>query len=249
MILLIDDDLKLCQLLIDYLARENFPAEATSDPEKGIVMALSRQYSMIILDVMMPKMSGFDVLRQIRHELDTPVMMLTGRCEDVDRIIGLELGADDYLSKPFNHRELVARIRAIQRRTDKNQNMMVHNAHNNEFNSKISTGDIIMDLTAREVWKNGKRLDLTSVEFSILSILLKHCGNVVSREELAAKGLYRKYSINDRSIDVHVGSLRRKLGRKIGDFERIKGVRGIGYMYTYCQNPEELTEETPCNCY
>ena len=239
MILFIDDDLELCQLLIDYLARENYPAEAASDPEKGIMMALSKQYSLIILDVMMPKLNGFDVLRRIRQERDTPVMMLTGRCEDVDRIIGLELGADDYLSKPFNHRELVARIRAIQRRTEKSRNNTLDDT-NNEYNSKICTGDIMMDLRAREVWKNGKRLELTSVEFSILSILLKHCGNVVSREELAAKGLYRKYSFNDRSIDVHVGKLRRKLGRKIGDYERIKGVRGIGYMYTYCQSSETL---------
>ena len=227
-ILVIDDDIELCELLTDYLSREGFDVKTANHGEQGADQALAEDYALVVLDVMLPGMNGFDVLRKIRATSKLPVIMLTARGDDVDRIVGLELGADDYLPKPFNPRELVARIRAIQRRTE------VQSAGPNKTSgqsSEVSVGDILLSTVNRSVKRNGEPLELTSVEFTLLEVLLRQAGQVISREDLVEKALGRRLSAYDRSIDVHVSALRKKLGHTYGNSERIKTVRGIGYLY------------------
>jgi len=224
-ILVIDDDIDLCELLTDYLTTEGFAVEVVHDGEAGAMQALARDYALVVLDVMLPGISGFEVLRRLRSASKTPVLMLTARGDDVDRIIGLEMGADDYLPKPFNPRELVARIRAVQRRTA--QAPATGNAA-----EVLVVGDVTLDLGARTVQVGGFPVELTSVEFSLLEALIQLAGQVVSREELSLQSLGRELNSCDRSIDVHVSSLRRKLGALGEENDRIKTVRGIGYFYT-----------------
>jgi len=226
-ILVIDDDVELCELLTDYLTPEGFQVETVHDGGRGAERALSGEQALVVLDLMLPGMSGFDVLRRIRAGSNVPVLMLTARGDDVDRIVGLEMGADDYLPKPFNPRELVARIRAIQRRAEP--------AREREFGKtaqRLVLGDVQLDPGARVVLQHGHPVALTSVEFTLLEVLLRASGQVVTREDLAKEVLGRPLSPYDRSIDVHISSLRRKLGRQFGDTERIKTVRGAGYVYT-----------------
>jgi len=225
-ILVIDDDTELCELLADYLKPEGFEVEAVYDSSVGIQRALSGEHSLVILDVMLPGMSGFDVLRQIRSGSKIPVLMLTARGDDVDRIVGLEMGADDYLPKPFNPRELVARIRAVQRRVSP-----VGNDAEKAGGGKIVVGDIELDSGAREARQSGRVLELTAVEFNLLEALIGEAGRVVSREDLVRKVLGRRLVAYDRSIDVHVSSLRKKLGHELAGLERIKTIRGVGYLY------------------
>lgn len=227
-ILVIDDDTDLCELLTDYLTAEGFAVTAVHDGEAGARRALEGDFALVVLDVMLPQMSGFDVLRRIRGTSAVPVLMLTARGDDVDRIVGLEMGADDYLPKPFNPRELVARIRAIQRRAERQP------AAGSDVGADrlLAVGDVELDLGARTVRQGERAVDLTSVEFSLLEILLAAAGRVVSREELSQQALGRRLSPYDRSIDVHVSSLRRKLGPAVDDEERIKTVRGVGYIYS-----------------
>jgi len=235
-ILVIDDDVELCDLLTDYLTPEGFQVEAVHDGERGAERALSGEHALVVLDVMLPGVSGFDVLRRIRAGSKVPVLMLTARGDDVDRIVGLEMGADDYLPKPFNPRELVARIRAIQRRVEPRRERELGSGKPAE---KIVVGDVQLDPGARVVLQCGHPVELTSVEFSLLEVLLRASGQVVTREELAKEVLGRRLSPYDRSIDVHVSSLRRKLGHQLGDAERIKTVRGVGYLYTHPLDPGE----------
>lgn len=227
-ILVIDDDLELCELLAEYLAPEGFEVETVNDGESGAEKALTEEYGLVVLDVMLPKMNGFDVLRHIREQSKIPVIMLTARGDDIDRIVGLEMGADDYLPKPFNPRELVARIRAIQRRAETSGEKEAKTPGGEH----LEIGDLILKSSSREVVCSGSEIDLTSVEFSLLETLLHHAGQVVSREELVAQVLGRKLSPYDRSIDVHISSLRKKLGPLEQGQERIKTVRGVGYQYT-----------------
>jgi len=227
-ILVIDDDTELCELLIDYLQPEGFAVSVMHQAQEGLDCALSGEHDMVVLDVMLPGMSGFEVLRHIRAGSTVPVLMLTARGEEIDRIIGLEMGADDYLPKPFNPRELLARIRAIQRRSETS----LLEAGQQSRAEKLTVGDINLDPGARSVVKNGGNVELTTVEFSLLHELLKTAGQVVSREELTEKVLDRKLSTFDRSIDVHVSSLRKKLGHEVKGRERIKTIRGVGYLYT-----------------
>lgn len=228
-ILLIDDDTELCELLSDYLGPEGFEVTPVHDGGQGLQTAISEegQYDLIVLDIMLPGMNGFEVLRRLRSQSDTPVLMLTARDEEVDRIVGLEMGADDYLAKPFNPRELIARARAILRRTkdhsDRNAALFAP--------AKIIVGDIELDTGTRVVQRNGEQLELTSVEFSFLEMLLRGAGHVVTREQLAESVLGRSLTAYDRSVDVHLSSLRKKLGHKVGEIERIKTVRGVGYIY------------------
>lgn len=227
-ILIIDDDIELCELLNDYLRGEGFEVETVQTGEQGAVQALSGEYSLVVLDVMLPGLNGFDVLRKIRETSKLPVIMLTARGDDVDRIVGLELGADDYLPKPFNPRELVARIRAIQRRTDQHRSITSVADPSNEVN----VGDVTLSTVNRSVRRGGESIELTSVEFTLLEVLLRQAGQVISREDLVEKALGRRLSTYDRSIDVHVSALRKKLGHHYGSTERIKTIRGIGYLYT-----------------
>jgi two-component system response regulator CpxR len=228
MILVIDDDRDLCELLDEYLTREGFRIEAVHDGKKGIEKALTGSYGVVVLDVMLPGAhDGFDVLKQMRARTNTPVLMLTARGDDVDRIIGLEMGADDYLPKPFNPRELVARLRAILRRTSMESGRVSAGV----TSVRHWVGDVEMDVGMRTVLRAGEAVDLTSVEFSLLETLLFKAGHIVTRDELTKTVLGRSLTPYDRSIDVHVSKLRKKLGRESGGMQRIKSIRGSGYVY------------------
>ena len=226
-VLIIDDDFELCSLVSEYLEPEGFKVESVHDGETGLQRAQNGNYLLVVLDVMLPGMSGFDVLRRIRATSRVPVLLLTARGEDVDRIVGLEIGADDYLPKPFNPRELVARIRAVLRRTSADPKG-VGAARPPEI---LRIGDIELDPATRTVKHAGQPVDLTSVEFNLLEVLLREAGRVVTREELVSAVLSRKFSPFDRSIDMHVSKVRKKLGDMNGDTEHIKTVRGVGYIF------------------
>jgi len=223
-ILVVDDDVELCELLRDYLGSEGFAVEVANDGPAGLVAALSGRSGLVVLDVMLPGLSGFEVLRRLRERVAVPVVMLTARGDDVDRIVGLEMGADDYLPKPFNPRELVARIRAILRRAERPAGGTVEG-------EGLTVGDVELRRSSRTVLRGGEEVTLTGVEFALLDALLASAGRVVSRDELARKVLGREHSPYDRSIDVHMSNLRRKLGPGAGGAERIKTVRGSGYVY------------------
>jgi two-component system response regulator CpxR len=225
-ILIIDDDMELCELLHDYLAAEGFQVDAVHEGEEGAKRALTGEYGMVVLDVMLPGLNGFEVLRRIRGVSSTPVLMLTARGEDIDRIIGLEMGADDYLPKPFNPRELVARLRAIRRRVQPASEPAATQS------GILAVGDVMIDAGSRTVQRGDEQIAVTSVEFSVLEALLRVAGTVISRDELSLQALGRPLNSNDRSIDVHVSSLRKKLGPLGQNCERIKSVRGVGYLYT-----------------
>ncbi len=223
-LLIVDDDVELCDLIRTYLKADGLEAEAVHQADAGAQAALSGGYDMVLLDVGLPGQSGFDVLRRIRGESSIPVLMLTARGEDVDRIVGLELGADDYLPKPFNPRELVARIHAILRRS---------RATTGEAGvpDRLVVADIEMNIAARVVKRAGETVELTGVEFSLLEVLLRAAGKVVHRDDLFMQVLGRREMPDDRSLDMHVSNLRKKLGHKVGEIERIKTVRGMGYVY------------------
>ena len=226
-ILVVDDDTELCDLLIEYLEPEGFAIKAVHDPESGIRESLSGDHALVVLDVMLPGLSGFEVLRQIRKESSVPVLMLTARGDEIDRIVGLEIGADDYLPKPFNPRELIARIRAIQRRSEGPPQVGTAAARL----QRVTVGDVELDRGTRTVRRGGEPVDLTAVEFSLFEVLLEQAGQVVNRADLVKEVLGRSLSPYDRSIDVHISSLRKKLGHRVDERERIKTVRGIGYLY------------------
>jgi two-component system response regulator CpxR len=222
-VLLIDDDAELSKLLEEYLQSEQLHLDAAHDGPSGLQKALANQYAVVILDVMLPGMSGLDVLKQLRQKSSVPVLMLTARGSELDRILGLELGADDYLPKPFNPRELVARLRAILRRTS--------NAPGAGPAQPIQLADIELHPESRSVTCGGRPVSLTGAEFDLLHTFLRNPGKIISREDLTQAALGRPMSPMDRSIDVHVSNLRRKLGAYDGDQERIKAIRGSGYVY------------------
>ena len=222
-VLVVDDDVELCALVQEYLTAEGFSLKAVHDGEQGLQQALTNEYALVVLDVMLPGINGFEVLRRIRSVSKIPVLLLTARGEDVDRIVGLEIGADDYLPKPFNPRELVARIRAILRRTKRVTADVVP--------EMLSVGDVELDPATRSVQRAGQPVDLTSVEFNLLEVLLREAGRVVTRERLVNAVLSRKFMPFDRSIDMHVSKVRRKLGDSEEDGDHIKTIRGVGYMF------------------
>jgi two-component system response regulator CpxR len=226
-VLVVDDDAELCQLVTRYLTREGFEIGWAANGAVGVERALKEDFALIMLDVMMPGTDGFDVLQRIRQQSRTPVLMLTARGDTHDRVRGLEMGADDYLPKPFEPAELVARIRAILRRS----------APQRPVPAAISLGDIELDGGTRSVRKSGTPVDLTTVEFDLLAALLRVAGSTVSREDLVRNVLGRDFSPFDRSIDTHVCNLRRKLGPLEVGGERIKGVRGAGYLYAFSAKP------------
>ena len=225
-ILIIDDDEELCELVSEYLTVEGFEVEAVHDGETGLKNALAGEFDLAILDVMLPKMNGFDVLRELRKESNFPILMLTARGEDMERIVGLEIGADDYLPKPFNPRELVARLRAILRRVKMSEEAK------KTGEDKFQVDDVEVQISARSAKKNNEDLNLTSVEFDLLALLLKEAGTVVKKEDLSEQVLERELSPFDRSLDMHISNLRKKLGEREDDSERIKTVRSVGYIYT-----------------
>ncbi len=225
-ILLVDDDTELCDLVSEFLQREGFEVTTTTEPLEGLEVAISGRYDLVVLDVMLPRLNGFEVLRRLRARCDVPVLMLTARGDDVDRIVGLEMGADDYLAKPFQPRELVARIRAILRRVG-----TAESTDDRDRPVLVRIEDLVLDPGTRETRRAGEAVPLTSVEFDMLAELLRRAGRIVGREELSRAVLGRPFVPFDRSVDMHVSNLRRKLGPHPGGGDRIKTVRGSGYLY------------------
>lgn len=220
-VLLIDDDVELCSMLTEYLGKNGFRVKATHRGDTGLRAAQQRPWALILLDVMLPGMDGFEVLKRIRMESSVNVLLLTARGEDVDRIVGLEIGADDYLPKPFNPRELLARMRAILRR-----NLAPATAQS----SVLQVRDLELDAGARRALKAGSKLDLTDVEFGLLEALMRSPGKVVSREDLSQSVLGRVFDPFDRSLDMHLSRLRRKLNQNGSDEDQVKTIRGVGYQ-------------------
>ncbi|MGA2182114.1 MAG: response regulator transcription factor [Bryobacteraceae bacterium] len=216
-LLVVDDDVELCALLGEFLHREGYSVQFEHDGRSGLTQAIEGGFDLIILDVMLPGMDGFEILKRVRQQGRVPVLMLTARGEDVDRIVGLELGADDYLPKPFNPRELVARIKAILRRSDSKAS-----------SGRIEVNGIALDPGTRQVLREGSPVETTTLEFQILEMLMRASGRVVSRDALMEALYNRKATPFDRSIDMHVSHLRRKLE---GDTPLIKTIRGVGYQF------------------
>lgn len=220
-ILLIDDDVELAELLSEYLISESFEVDCLTDGPSAVrrIRENPDHWDAIILDVMMPGMNGFDVLKSIRPLSLTPVLMLTARGEDTDTVLGLELGADDYVAKPVSPRVLVARIRALLRRGQTDDPGL------------LKVGDITLDESARRITLRDQVIKLTGAEFNLLALLLRHAGQVVTRETLAAEGLGRPLTAYDRRIETHMAQIRRKLGPLPDGSPRIQTLRGTGYQY------------------
>lgn len=219
-ILIIDDDIELSGMLAEYLESEDFSVDKAHDGLAGVTQAQKAIYDAIVLDVMMPKMDGFSVLRELRPTNTTPVIMLTAKGEDIDRIVGLEMGADDYLPKPCNPRELVARIKAVLRRTQLAAPVQ----------DEIKTGELKVIPKARKAYFSDEELPLTSSEYNLLEVLARQVGQVVDKETLSEQALGKKLTAYDRSIDMHMSKLRQKLGDD--DQQLIQTVRGMGYQLT-----------------
>ncbi len=220
-VLIVDDDAALAVMLTEHLAPEGFELEAVQQGREGIAAALSGQYDAVLLDVMLPGISGTEVLRQIRQESQLPVIMLTAKGDDVDRVVGLEMGADDYISKPFYARELVARLKAVLRRTAPREPAVARKA--------LSFGALLVTPASRQVLWRGVALDLTATEFNLLELLLQSPGELVTKDVLTEKALGRRRTSYDRSVDVHIGNLRRKLTAACAGAVEIHTVRGLGY--------------------
>ena len=225
---MIDDDVELAGLLRTYLQREGFRPEFAHDGKTGLERALRESFDLVVLDVMLPGMDGFEVLRRLRQQSRLPVIMLTARGEDVDRIVGLEIGADDYMPKPFNARELAARIRAIQRRVQPQ-----------DPPSRLEVNGVLLDTGSRQVFCDGKPVELTTVEFDILEQLMRSAGRVLSRDTLMEALYSRKAGPFDRAMDMHISHIRKKL--ESGERTLIKTVRGVGYQF--CRTVEEAAVE------
>ena len=227
-LLVVDDDVSLCDLVATYLEAEGFEVHAVHSGVEGQTAALEGGYELIILDVMLPDKKGFEVLKEIRAHGRSPVLMLTAKGDEFDRVLGLELGADDYLSKPFSPRELLARIGAILRRSG-----WQAEGSNALRPPVIRSGDLELDPSARAASRAGEVLHLTSAEYDILRLFIGSPGQVLTRETLVERVLDRKFSPFDRSIDLHISNLRKKLGPHADGAERIRSIRGIGYLYTW----------------
>lgn len=222
-ILLVDDDVELGTMLREYLNGEGFNAELVLTGRAGIEGALSGEYTALILDIMLPDMSGIDVLRQVRKKSRLPIIMLTAKGDNIDRVIGLEMGADDYMPKPCYPRELVARLRAVLRRFDEHPDVSSTN------DSVIIQGDLTLNPSTRSSEWQGKPFDLTASEFNLLELLLRSPERVVTKDELSDKGLGRPREAYDRSVDVHISNIRQKLTALPGNTLNIETVRSIGY--------------------
>jgi DNA-binding response OmpR family regulator len=225
-VLLVDDDRELCQMLCEYLDAEHFDVKSVHDGGDALAELQANDFEIVILDVMLPSVGGFDVLRKLGASYDTPILMLTARGDDVDRIVGLELGADDYLSKPFNPRELVARIRAILRRVS-------NRSARGGVPDELVVGPITLNTGTRQVRVAEQPVGLTGAEFRVLELLMRSAGQVISRDSMTEQALGRKLAAYDRSIDTHISNLRRKLDLEAGKNPEIKNVRGSGYTLTW----------------
>lgn len=221
---MIDDDVKLCRLVKEYLAPLGFAVETANTGPEGLEKVRAQDFGAVILDVMLPEMDGFEVLRQIRKFSTVPVLMLTALGDEADRIVGLEIGADDYLPKTFSTRELLARLRAVTRRSQ------ISGTHINADRDEIVVGDIHINSANREVSQNNEPVTLTALEFDLLACLARSAGRVLDRDRLLDEIAGRDYDVFDRSIDVHISSLRRKLGDDFKNPRYIKTIRSVGYM-------------------
>jgi DNA-binding response OmpR family regulator len=228
-VLLVDDDRELCQMLTEYLEAEHFDVKSVHDGGDALAELKISEFQLLILDVMLPSVGGFDVLRKLGASYDTPILMLTARGDDVDRIVGLELGADDYLSKPFNPRELVARMRAILRRASNRSGRL-------SAPDELIVGRIVLNTGTHQVKVADAPVQLTGAEFRVLELLMRSAGQVISREAMTEQALGRKLVPYDRSIDTHISNLRRKLDLEVGKNPEIKNVRGSGYTLTWASD-------------
>lgn len=224
MILLIDDDEELRDLMTDYLSKQGFTVECAGSGTEGL-RKISNQPELVLLDIMLPDMDGFAVLTELRKTSRVPVIMLTARGEEIDRIVGLEMGADDYLPKPFNPRELSARIKAVLRRVESTAEAT------NTPDEKLTFGALKIDPAAHRAFMGDRELELTAIEFALLMELARSSGRVLSRDTLLDRVRGREYEIFDRSIDVHVSHLRQKLGDNPREPQFIKTVRMVGYLF------------------
>ncbi|WP_321470488.1 response regulator transcription factor [uncultured Paludibaculum sp.] len=224
-ILIIDDDFEMTEMLGEYLEPEGFAIEVCHDGDTGLKLALQPHWRLVVLDVMLPRLNGFEVLRRLRGSSQVPVIMLTARGDAIDRVVGLQGGADDYLPKPFDPQEFVARVKAILRRTAPSA------LRTPEQEDVLTLADVTLDSRARTVRRGGQYVELTAAEFELLRRFLRSAGHVISREELFREVLDREFSVFDRSIDNHVSSLRRKLGPRPDGRDRIRAVRNAGYVY------------------
>ena len=220
-VLVIDDDRGLRDLLAEYLAGRGLRVDTAPDGEEGLRRIRAGSFDLIVLDIMMPGLDGLETTRQIRTFSSIPIIMLTARGDEMDRIVGLELGADDYLSKPFNPRELLARIQAVLRRTPRSSTE----------NRLLRAGPIAIDTERRSTTLNGTPLDLTTTEFEILRILVANAGRVIPRERLMEMARGEAWAAFDRSVDVHISHLRKKLGEDSKRPQWIKTIRGVGYSF------------------
>lgn len=224
-ILLVDDDQELCELLARYLEREGVSTDLVHTGPEGLEQGLSGNYDAMVLDIMLPGMTGLEVLAELRKKSNIPVVMLTAKGDEMDRILGLEIGADDYLPKPCNPRELLARLRAVLRRSKINTEALQAN------DGIIRIDELEIDHSQHQVLKNKEALELTVTEYNILNALISHLGKVVEKNQLAEEAMSRSLTLFDRSLDMHLSNLRKKLGLHEDGKTRIKTIRGVGYMY------------------
>ncbi|MFK7911858.1 MAG: response regulator transcription factor [Akkermansiaceae bacterium] len=225
-ILVVDDDRKLCGLIRDYLVPLGYEVSMQHTGADGLKEAATRSYDAVLLDVMMPEMDGFEVLKELRKTSDVPVLMLTAMGEEADRIVGLEIGADDYLPKTFSTRELLARLRAVMRRSVMSE--QVKEAAEKEVDYAVN--GLRLNEGTHKVSLDGEPLTLTALEFAILATLMRSRGRVKSREQLLDDVSERKFDVYDRSIDVHMSALRKKLGDNAANPRFIRTIRGVGYQ-------------------
>lgn len=222
-ILLADDDARLSELVIEYFEGEGYQLRHAWNGEEALAMLAEQTPDIVILDVMMPKLDGFETLKQIRNHSSLPVIMLTAKGDDIDRILGLEMGADDYLSKPFNPRELLARIKAILRRAS--------NEKEHDPLGDIEVADVLVRRRDRTVLLQGEPVELTTSEYALLETLIQEPGRVLTKQELSEQALGRPLTLYDRSLDMHISNLRKKVGLLDNGEPRIKTVRGVGYLF------------------
>lgn len=229
-VLLVDDDIELTELLSELLAFEGFKTHISHNGKEALAALEKGHFDIVLLDVMMPVLNGIETLKQIRHKYDLPVLMLSARDDDIDRILGLELGADDYLPKPFNDRELIARIKAILRRTSAHQPKEDESLSQEEENNLLVFNNIELHIGQQQAFFEGKSLGLTGTEFAFFEILVRNEGQIVSREILSMEVLSKKLTPYDRAIDVHISNLRKKLPERTDNQPWFKTFRGRGYL-------------------
>ena len=235
-LLLVEDDAEISELLVTLLSKEGFDITCSFDGDDGLQKAIAHDFDLLILDIMLPYRDGLEVLRELRKTKNTPVLMLTARGDDIDRIVGFEMGADDYLPKPFNPRELVARIKAILRRVGFDQSIRVTPQEQTLIN-----GSIEVKPQRHQAFLAGNEIELTNAEFNILVELLNHPGEVINKSDLTQRALGRKLTLYDRAIDMHVSNLRKKLGNNTKNQPYIKTIRGVGYLIISPDNTDTPT--------